>query len=213
MVEMALAVGVFMVAALGAVQLGLSAFASEGAQSAALLGARTASASPLTGAPLARLQLGQAAALAALRAGVLGMGQARGCPISATPAPSCGLPHLCEEYRGDQPLGGTERACPMAARASGMDSLGPLPRDLDGPQNPNCRQGDCFGVAASMAPCSHPEPRGEVAICLAYTSWPARMVDIWIRGTLPTLLPLVTGSGIDQLPISSRLRLQVEALT
>jgi hypothetical protein len=55
-------------------------------------------------------------------------------------------------------------------------------------------------------------PRVTLFVCLAYTSWPATAVDVWIRGGLRTLVPLASKAGVDALPISVQLRLQVETL-
>jgi hypothetical protein len=213
MVEMAIGVTIFLTATLGAVQLGVSALASEGAQSAALVGARTASSSPVTGQPVARLYQGQSAAVASLRAGVLGLAQAQACSDHFKVPDACGLPLVCVEYQGDRPLAGTTESCSTQAVTSGSElTLGPSPENLDGSQNPTCRSADCFGVAQSMAPCSSSESSGRLVVCLAYTSWPAKLVDIWIRGAMRSLVPMLSGAGLDALPVKVRLRLQVEAL-
>jgi hypothetical protein len=38
-------------------------------------------------------------------------------------------------------------------------------------------------------------------------------VDIWVKGTLRTVVPVASSAGLDALPVSVQLRLQVEALT
>jgi hypothetical protein len=214
MVEMAIGVTIFLAASLGAVQLGISALSAEGAQSAALVGARVASGAPIRGTPLAQLAAGQAAAEASLSAAVANLAQVGRCGGAEGGGQECGLPQTCVEYRGNVPQMGTLQPCPTASVGSTRQtSLGPVPTDLDGSQNPNCHGSDCFGVARSMSPCAQVLPRGQLAVCLAYTSWPAAAVDIWIRGTLRTVIPVASAAGLDALPVSVQLRLQVEALT
>ncbi|MGH7639912.1 MAG: hypothetical protein ACREN7_07880 [Candidatus Dormibacteria bacterium] len=210
MVELALGVGLFLVASLGAAQLGIAALSAEGAQSAALVGDRTASAAPVPGDPLARLEDGQAAAALALRGSDLDLGSLVVCPLDA-PAAGCGLPARCATYRAGLPPAGTGEACPD--RYSDAPGMGPMPSALDGSQNPACGGSGCFGVASSMAPCRHRQPPGTVRVCLAYTSWPATRVDIWVRGSLRSVVPLLSSAGFDALPLDVQLRLQVEGLS
>jgi len=213
MIESAIGVAVFLVASRGAVQLGGSALSSEGAQSAALVGARTASEAPIPGGPLIRLEEGQAAAAASLGNELLGTARLGSCFSGDPQGGLCGLPQDCLQYVGARPVAGTGRPCPGdisgGARAT---TLGPSPADLDGAQNPACGNSGCFGIAQSMVPCSHRVAPGQIAICLAYTAWPASSVDIWIRGTLRSLVPVIDAAGLDVLPVSVQLRLQVETL-
>ena len=207
MVEMAIGTGIFLLAVLGAAQLGVSALSQEGVQSAALTGARAASAALVAGDPLQRLQEGQAAALASLASTRLGMDQLLPCPGGS--AFACGVGSDCVRYLHGGAVAGTEEPCAVANSANGY---GPVPRDLDGSQNPACGEGDCFGASLSMRPCAQPGLPGRLRVCLAYTSWPPRAVDIWITGTVRTLLPWFSGAGLDLQTVSSRLRLQVEGL-
>lgn len=212
MVEMAIGVAIFLAVSLGAVQLGSAGFAAEAAQSAALLGARTASAEPLPGNPLLRLAEGQAAAEGALADSSLGMAEILSC-ASPEGEDDCGLPLRCALYQGAAVEPGSSRACPLGRiGASGPTRLGPAPDELDGPQDPGCGSGSCFGVAASMRPCRDAPAAGSEMVCLAYDAWPAREVDIWVRGRLRSLAPLVSSAGLDALPLSVQLRLQVESL-
>lgn len=213
MVEMAIGVTIFLTASLGAVQLGLTALSLEGAQSAALVGARTASSAPVPGAPLARLAQGQSAAGGSLGSGVMELARVANCANRMGLAGDCGLPRECAQYVGGQAVAGSLQDCPSGSHgAAAAASLGPSPDNLDGSQNPACHTGDCFGSARSMLPCTRSLPAGQLYICLAYTSWPATAVDIWIKGTLRTVLPLASSAGLDALPVSVQLRLQVEAL-
>ena len=208
MVEMAIGVTMFLVAAFGAVQLGLSALADEGIQSAALAGARVASEAPQPGNPLARLSAGRSAALSALGQVELGLAQSRSCS-GASP---CGFRGECVLYQGKRPLTGTEFPCDqVGSRADSSLQYGPSPTDLDGQQNPACSQRDCFGVAAPMSECASPVAPGRLTVCLAYTSWPATAVDVWITGGLRTIVPWLSSAGADVDPIDVKLRLQVEA--
>ncbi|HUY57840.1 MAG TPA: hypothetical protein VMV12_08430 [Candidatus Micrarchaeaceae archaeon] len=68
-------------------------------------------------------------------------------------------------------------------------------------------------MSVSMAPCARTVPPGKLYVCLAYTDWPATAVDVWIRGALRSVVPIASSVGIDALPVSVQLRLQVEALT
>lgn len=214
MVEMAIGVTIFLAASLGAVQLGISALTSEGAQSAALAGARVASEVPIPGAPVAQLAAGQTAADASLSTALLNQADVNRCPAAVVTSAVCGLPLTCVQYRDGTPEISTLQTCPAnSVGGAGLVSLGPSPNNLDGRQNPLCHDSDCFGVARSMAPCSQDVPRGEVVVCLAYTSWPATAVDIWIRGTLRSVIPVASAAGVDALPVSVQLRLQVESLT
>ncbi|HVB53329.1 MAG TPA: hypothetical protein VNF24_03930 [Candidatus Acidoferrales bacterium] len=214
MVEMAIGVTIFLVASLGAVQLGISALSSEGAQSAALVGARAASGAPVPGEPLNRLAAGQAAAESSLQDAVLHLARLNECTALETAVGGCGLPATCVKYDRDQPEENTLQSCSAAlGGGSGATSLGPAPDNLDGSQNPACHTTNCFGSARSMKPCSQTFPPGQLFVCLAYTSWPATAVDIWIKGTLHTLVPFASSVGIDALPVSVQLRLEVEALT
>ncbi|MGH7642162.1 MAG: hypothetical protein ACRENX_03965 [Candidatus Dormibacteria bacterium] len=214
MIEMAIGVAIFLVAALGAVQLGVSAVSAEGAQSAALVGARTASGAPVPGDPLGRLAEGQVAAETSLEDAVLAMARPERCTTEEGAAGVCGLPTTCVEYDGDRAELATAQPCPPGpSSAAGASTLGPTPNDLDGSQNPRCHIADCFGTANSMGPCARSIPTGQLLVCLAYTSWPATSVDIWIKGTLRTLVPLGSSVGVDALPVNVQLRLQVEALS
>ncbi len=208
MVEMAVGVGIFLLAALGSVQLGLSALALEGIQSAALVGARAASASLVVGDPLLRLQQGQEAALTALATTRLGLTTLDAC--SGSQRGGCGIGATCQLYRGGSAVAGTERPCLDVNSESGY---GPVRQDLDGPQNPACGRGRCFGVSEAMSACRNAGAPGRLRVCAAYTSWPPRAVDIWISGSLRTLLPWISRAGPDLEPVSSQLRLQVEALS
>lgn len=207
MVEMAIGTAIFLLAVLGAAQLGVSALSQEGIQSAALGGARVASAALVAGDPRQRLQEGQAAALASLGSTRLGMDEPLPCPGGK--ALGCGVGLECVLYLRGRAVAGTEEPCGAANAASGY---GPVPRDLDGPQNPLCKAPGCFGAALSMRPCAQLGPPGRLSVCLAYTSWPPRAVDIWITGTVRTLLPWFSRAGVDLQAVSSRLRLQVEGL-
>jgi hypothetical protein len=214
MIEMAIGVTIFLTASLGALQLGISALSAEGVQSAALIGARSGSSAPVPGDPVARLAEGQSAAQSSLRDAVLDLARLEDCTAAADAAAGCGLPLTCVEYDGDRPRPKTEQSCPPdTAGTRGMASLGPSPSNLDGSQNPACHGADCFGIARSMVPCARSYPPGQLYVCLAYTSWPATAVDIWIRGTLRTIVPVASADGIDGLPVSVQLRLQVEALS
>jgi hypothetical protein len=208
MVEMALGTGIFLLAVLGAAQLGVSALSQEGIQSAALSGARTASAALVAGDPLQRLQEGQSAALASLDSTRLGMDELQACPGGS--ASGCGVGVDCVLYLGGRAVAGTEEPCSVANSALGF---GPTPRDLDGSQNPACSFPGCFGASLAMRSCARPDPPGRLRVCVAYTSWPPRAVDIWITGTVRTLLPWPSGAGLDLQTVSTRLRLQVEGLT
>jgi hypothetical protein len=212
MIEMAIGVTLFLTASLGAAQLGVSALSAEGAQSAALVAAREASGVPVPGQPLLRLAAGQAAAVSTLDSSVVDMANAERCASGSSIAGGCGLPQQCARYSGEH--AGVPQPCvDPSFSANSTESLGPSPRNLDGRQNPDCHSGDCFGVSSSMAPCAREVAPGHLYVCLAYTSWPATAVDVWIKGTLRTLVPLATTSGVDALPVSVQLRLQVEALT
>ncbi len=214
MVELAIGVTIFLTASLGAVQLGVSAVSAEGAQIAALVGARAASAVPISGDPSARLSEGQAAAVASLQDSDLQLAHLEDCTAVPRISVGCGLPDQCVEYDGGYPRAATLQACPSpTSGVPGLPSLGPSPDELDGRQNPACKSSDCFGSARSMASCDRTLAVGEIFVCLAYTSWPATAVDIWIRGTLRTLVPLASSAGIDAFPVSVQLRLQVESLT
>lgn len=214
MVEMAIGVTIFLAASLGAVQLGISALASEGAQSAALAGARVASGAPVPGAPLAQLAAGQAAADASLSTALMDQADVDGCPALGVSLGGCGLPSTCVRYRSGTPQMSTLQTCSAkSAVGTRPASLGPAPNNLDGRQNPGCHDSDCFGLARSMAPCAQDVPRGEVVVCLAYTSWPATEVDIWIRASLRSVIPVTSAAGLDTFPLSVQLRLQVESLT
>ncbi len=207
MVEMAIGTGIFLLAVLGAAQLGVSALSQEGIQSAALSGARAASAALLAGDPLQRLQEGQSAALASLATTRLGMDELLPCPGGA--ASGCGVGVDCVLYLAGRAVAGTQEPCGAANSALGF---GPAPRDLDGSQNPDCGSPGCFGASLSMRPCAQPGPPGRLRVCVAYTSWPPRAVDVWITGTVRTLLPWFSKAGIDLQAVSARLRLQVEGL-
>lgn len=212
MIEMAIGVALFLMASLGAAQLGISALSAEGAQSAALVAARAASSAPVPGKPLLRLAAGQAAAVGALDSSLVDMADIETCASGRVNAGGCGLPQECVQYSGER-AGAPQSCFDSSLNATGAESLGPSPRNLDGRQNPDCHTGDCFGISTSMAPCAGAVAPGRLFVCLAYTSWPATAVDVWIKGSLRTLVPLASRAGIDTLPISVQLRLQVEALT
>jgi hypothetical protein len=208
MVEMAIGVAIFLLAAFGAIQLGLSALADEGIQSSALAGVRVASEAPVPGDPLIRLAAGQSAALSALRQVELGLAQSQSCSGSSP----CGIGAECVLYRNRAPVSGTQLSCDEVG--SGADSVlgyGPAAADLDGSQNPVCRSGNCFGLASSMSDCAGAVAPGTLTVCLAYTSWPAKAVDIWIVGGLRTIVPWPSSPGADADPVDVRLRFQVEA--
>lgn len=209
MVELALGVAIFLMAVLGAVQLSLSALADEGAQSAMLDAARVASAALLPGSPVVRLQDGAEAGAAALALTRLGMSSPERCS-SATAG--CGVGVHCQRYRGRLPVAGSQLRCADVSLTSGAGVFGPIVQDLDGPQDPACRHRSCFGVARSMAPCRHPSLDAVIHICLAYTSWPPRSVDVWVSGTLRTVIPWPGGTAPDRLNVSYRIRVQVEGL-
>jgi hypothetical protein len=207
MVEMAIGTGIFLLAVLGAAQLGISALSQEGIQSAALSGARAASAALLGGDPLQRLEEGQSASLASLASTRLGMDQLLACPGGS--ASGCGVGVECVLYRGGRAVPGTQEPCTLANSAQGF---GPVPGDLDGPLNIGCSTPGCFGASSAMHACARPGPPGHLQVCLAYTSWPPRAVDVWITGTVRTLLPWFSKAGVDLQTVSARLRLQVEGL-
>jgi hypothetical protein len=214
MSEMAIGVTLFLTASLGAVQLGVSALSAEGVQSAALIAAREASSAPVPGQPLSRLVAGQAAAVSSLESSVVGLAEVVTCTRGESIAGGCGLPEQCVRYSGEEPTSGTSQSCvDLSSDTTRDESLGPSPGNLDGRQNSDCHSTDCFGVSKSMAPCTRNVAVGRLFVCLAYTSWPATAVDVWIRGTLRTLIPLATTAGVDALPINVQLRLQVEQLT
>lgn len=211
MIEMAIGVTLFLTASLGAVQLAISAISAEGAQSAALVAARVASSAPVPGQPLLRLAAGQAAAVSSLDSSVVNMADVEICNSRQQIAGGCGLPQECAQYSGEK--AGVQQPCfDPSANTNDAESLGPSPRNLDGRQNPDCHTADCFGTSSSMAPCARGVAPGHLFVCVAYTSWPATAVDVWIKGTLRTLVPLASAAGVDVLPISVQLRLQVEAL-
>jgi hypothetical protein len=213
MIEMAIGVTLFLTASLGAVQLGISALSAEGVQSAALIAAREASSAPIPGQPLLRLAAGQAAAVSSLDASVVDLADVVTCIAGQSIAGGCGLPQECVLYFDDEPASGTRHSCvDSSSDASRDDFLGPSPRNLDGRQNPNCHAADCFGVSNSMAPCARGNAAGRLFVCLAYTSWPATAVDVWIKGALRTVIPVASTAGLDALPVSVQLRLQVETL-
>lgn len=212
MIEMAIGVTLFLTASLGAAQLAISAITSEGAQSAALVAARAASSAPVPGQPLLRLAAGQAAAVSTLDSSVVDMADLETCASAQPITGGCGLPQECAEYSGEN-AGAPQPCFDTSVNTNGAESLGPSPRNLDGSQNPDCHAANCFGTSSSMAPCARGVPPGRLLVCIAYTSWPATAVDVWIKGTLRTLVPLASAAGIDALPISVQLRLQVEALT
>jgi hypothetical protein len=214
MIEMAIGVSLFLMASLGAVQLGISALSAEGVQNAALMAARAASSAPVPGEPLLRLAAGQAAAVGSLDSSVVDLAEVVTCAGGRPIEGGCGLPQECVQYSGEEPPSGTPRPCSGPSSDANRDEfLGPSPRNLDGRQNPNCHTADCFGVSNSMAPCARDVASGRLFICLAYTSWPATAVDVWIKGALRSLVPLASSAGVDALPISVQLRLQVETLT
>ena len=214
MVEIAIGVTIFLGASLGAVQLAISALSAEGAQSAALVGARAASGAPVPGDPVAKLAEGQSAAETSLKSVILDLARIEDCTSATGSGAACGLPTTCTRYVGDRPEVNTLQHCPAARSImSGSASLGPSPANLDGSQNPACHTTDCFGLAVSMAPCARTVPPGQLFVCLAYTDWPATAVDVWIRGAIRSVVPVASSVGIDALPVSVQLRLQVEALT
>ncbi len=210
MVELAIGVAIFLLAALGAVQLGLVAMAEEGVQSAALTGARLASAGPLPGDPLQRLAAGRSAAIASVAATSLGLALVPTCPGGGSAG--CGTGSLCLVYQDGTPEPGTTLPCSQVPAGS-QASYGPVPGDLDGRQNPACHSNGCFGASQGMAACAAKAVPGRLQICLAYTSWPPLAVDIWITGGLKTITPWLSSAGLDAEPVGVRLRLQVEAFT
>ncbi len=211
MVELAIGVAIFLLATLGAVQLGLLALAEEGVQSATLAGARVASGSPASTDPTLSLEQGALAVRAALAGEVAGMASAALCPSSGA---SCWNALECVRYQSGVPEPGTQEPCAaVRSDAGGLYSYGPLPTDLDGPQNPRCGHGDCFGVAATMAPCAAAAAAGRLSICVAFTSWPPRAVDVWVSGGLRSIVPWVGSAGPGTIPVASRLRLAVETFS
>ncbi|MHB1500073.1 MAG: TadE family protein [Candidatus Dormibacteria bacterium] len=211
MVELAIGVAIFLLATLGAVQLGLLALAEQGVQSATLAGARVASGSPASPDPILSLQQGALAVRAALAAPVAGMASAALCRSSGS---SCWTALECVRYRSGVPEPGTQEPCAaVRSDAGGLYSYGPVPTDLDGPQNPRCRHTDCFGVAATMAPCAAAAAPGRLSICVAFTSWPPRAVDVWVSGGLRLIVPWVGSAGPATIPVASRLRLAVETFS
>jgi len=214
MIEMAIGVTLFLTASLGAVQLGISALSDEGVQSAALIAAREASSAPIPGQPLLRLAAGQTAAASSLSSSVVGRADVVTCAVTQSVVGGCGLPQECVQYSGKRPVSGTPQSCVGSSPdANGDGSLGPSPSNLDGRQNPHCHSGSCFGASSSMTPCTRRATAGVLFVCLAYTSWPAVAVDVWIKGALRTLIPLASTAGVDTLPVSVQIRLQVETLT
>lgn len=211
MVEMALGVTIFLLATLGAVQLGLEALAQEGVQTATLAGARTASGAPASSNPTLNLESGALAARSALSAEVAGMATLSVCPGGAT---GCWNSLECVRYQGGLPQAGTQEPCDLvSAQTPGPYAYGPVPGDLDGPQNPACHRGGCFGAASTMAPCAAATVAGRLMICVAYTSWPPRAVDVWISGGLRAIVPWIGADGPGTIPVASRLRLAVEAFS
>lgn len=209
MVEMALGVAIFLIAVMAAAQVGLSALAEEGAQSAMLDAARVASAALVPGNPVVRLQEGGQAGFAALSTTRLGMSSPAPCSLASG---TCGVGPECQRYHGSVPVAGSDLPCRDVPLTSTAGRYGPAIGELDGPLNPACRRGDCFGVATNMGPCRQPSSRAVVRICLAYTSWPPRSVDVWVSGALRTLLPWPGGAAVNRQTISYRIRLQVEGL-
>lgn len=211
MVEMALGVTVFLLATLGAVQLGLTALAEEGVQTATLAGARVASGALLSANPAGTLMSGVLAARSALSSEVAGMATVGVCQQAGT---GCWKSLYCVRYRAGVPQPGTEEPCDQVPNGAGSTfAFGPIPSDLDGPQNPNCHETRCFGVAAGMAACHGPAVAGRLVICAAYTSWPPRAVDVWVAGGLRAIVPWVGSAGPGTIPVGSRLRLAVEAFS
>jgi len=210
MVELAIGVAVFLLATLGAVQLGLSALAQEGLQSAALTGARIASAGPLPGDPTQRLSAGRAAAVAAIAADSMSLAQVAGCPPGSSEG--CGVGAFCVAYRNGVAQPGRGVPCAQVSGKTG-EGYGPAPYELDGRQNPGCPSGSCFGASRAMAACAAAIAPGQLRVCVAYTSWPPLAVDIWITGGLRTITPWLSSTGLDDEPVSVRLRLQVEAFS
>ena len=211
MVEFAIGVAVFLLVTLGAVQIGLLALAEEGVQSASLAGARAASVSPQGLNPAVILESGAEAAGTSLRTLVAGMAEPGLCPAGGT---TCWTRLECVRYRRGVAQPATARPCsslPAAAIAS--YTYGPVPQELDGAQNPSCHAAQCFGVAALMQPCRRTVATGRLAICVAYTSWPPKAVDVWITGELRTIIPWIGSAGPGSVPVSSRLRLSVEAFS
>ncbi len=203
MVEMAIGAALFLLVALFSVQLGLSVLAQEGAQSAALLAARTASQAPSAGSnPALRLVEGDDAALQSLRQSTLGMAEAKGCTV-------CLASSKCVDY-GSRAMTGGSVTCGSVALGGNLASGYGLTRtELDGTANPDCRLSGCFGAGVGMQACAGPPSTGRLTVCLAYVNWPPTAVDVWIRGALRSLLPLPTGL-LSSLPIDVRLRLPVE---
>jgi hypothetical protein len=211
MVEMAIGVTVFLLATLGAVQLGLEALAQEGVQTATLAGARTASGAPATADPTLTLESGALAARSALSPELAGMATLSVCPEGGS---SCWASLECVRYEAGAPQPGTQEPCDkISAQSLGPYAYGPIPSDLDGAQNPACHGGGCFGVASTMAPCATAAVAGHLMICVAYTSWPPVAVDVWVAGGLRAIVPWVGSAGPGTIPVASRLRLAVEAFS
>jgi hypothetical protein len=211
---MAIGVTIFLAATLGAVQLGMSAVSAEGAQEAALVGARIASGAPTPGLPLERLAAGQTAAETALTSTGAHLARPATCAEAGSGVRDCGLPQACVEWVESVPRTGSVQSCAGGdgSATSLQTTFGPSPANLDGTQNPACHNSTCFGSARSMVPCQRAPTPGQIIVCLAYTSWPATAVDIWVRGTLNTVVPVATVGGLDALPVNVQLRLQVEGL-
>ncbi len=207
MVEFAVATGCLLLLVMGLLQVALLGLADEGAQADVLEAARIASTAVVPGEPVAALVQGRAALLQLLPTAVLGARIAGRCG-------GCGLPQTCVRYRGGSPVPFSARPCqpgPLPGRAAA--GWGPAPTELDGPQDPACPGGGCFGVGAAMRSCRAAPAAGVIHVCLTYVDWPATAVDVWVRGELRPVVP-VPGAGIwTPLALDARLRLQVEQLT
>lgn len=207
MVEFALAASLFLLLVMGLLQVALLALADAGADADVLEGARLASGSVAAAYPLADLGSGRAELAQLLPMALFGSRIVTACP-------GCGLPLTCTRYRDGKAVPSSARPCrpgPLPGGAGG--GFGPAPAELDGPQDPACTTGTCFGVGAAMRSCRLPAPPGVIHVCLTYADWPATAVDVWVRGSLRPLVPMPFGLGRDRLPIDAHIRLQVEQLT
>ncbi len=219
MVEFALGATVFLLLVLGVMQYALLSLTEAGVQSDVLAGARTAAGSVAARAPLANLVAGQDAVIALLPSEAFGAAIGAAClgpSGAAAPQPlSCGLPTTCVRWQGATAQPATAVPCLAGLPpATGPGDWGPPPGTLDGPQNPTChRDGGCFGAGAAMAACAGRMPAGTLRVCLAYADWPATAVDVWVRGSVRSIVPLPGRGGWDLLTVDSRLRLQVEQFT
>ncbi|HUY96536.1 MAG TPA: hypothetical protein VMW47_02775 [Verrucomicrobiae bacterium] len=207
MVEFALATAGLVLLVMGLLEVALLGLADEGAQADVLEAARVASASVAAGNPVGTLEAGQSALLQLLPTAVFGTRVIIGCG-------GCGLPGSCVRYRDGVPIAFSARPCEPGPLPGGAAAgWGPAPAELDGPQNPRCVSGACFGVGAGMRGCRLPPAAGVVHVCLTYADWPATAVDVWVRGALLPLLPMPGLGTASPFLVDAHLRLQVEQLT